>query len=430
MDVYREYGQLKWRGTKIMDVKRIQLWKDRHATMVSNDLIKAVIEDHGSMVRELSNTNKYGGRVNAHPLYYFLGKGPSCQEDPNHNFYSNAELLYQLGGNFFCFPNFGPPHTFKKVELPPHGFTPGGIWNVVKYGTDAETGATWVLSSMKGPEEYPFVAQKIEMLLPGHPVLYSSTTIENLSDSPMEVNAAWHNTVGTPFLESGCVINTSAKEFSTVPKGSEFDTTGRLAMGATFDDLSKAPLRSGGTCDTSIVPGMIGFTDFITGKVPRDSKLGWSSVINPVQQMVYFSFFSGPEAVEEDEIPFNFNNLWMQYGGRKFAPWALYDGGTDQTFCLGVENSIGYYANGLKESSSHKELLGAPTTYTIPPHSKRVQRYGTAFTGYEQTKMGGGVQSVEQVVEGIVLKRGKSWAFIESDSTFHFLKVMEKKVLK
>lgn len=412
-----------------MDVKRLQLWKDRHATMLSNDLIKTIIEDGGGMVRELSNTNKYGGRVNAHPLFYFLGKGSSVAEDANHDLYNNANLLYTLGGNFFCFPNFGPPHSYNNTNLPPHGFTANGLWNVVKYGTDGETGATWLLSTLIGVGDYPYIANKIEMLLPNHPVLYSSVTIENPSDNPIIANAAWHNTTGSPFLESGCIINLAAKEFVTVEKGSEFDSTGRLAMGATFDDLTKAPLRSGGTCDIEQVPGMIGFTDLISGKIPSENKLGWASVINPVQQMVYFTFFPGPSAVEEDEIPLTFNNLWMQYGGRKFTPWALYEGGTDHTFCLGVENSIGYYASGLAESVKQGNLLGSPTTVTIKPHSRRVQRYATAFTDYEQVKMGSGIQSVEQVVEGIVLKRGKYWAFIESDSTFHFLKELEKKVL-
>ncbi|NCB00535.1 MAG: hypothetical protein EOM67_00015 [Spirochaetia bacterium] len=412
-----------------MDVKRLQLWKDRHATMLSNDLIKTIIEDGGGMVRELSNTNKYGGRVNAHPLFYFLGKGSSVAEDANHDLYNNANLLYTLGGNFFCFPNFGPPHSYNNTNLPPHGFTANGLWNVVKYGTDGETGATWLLSTLIGVGDYPYIANKIEMLLPNHPVLYSSVTIENPSDNPIIANAAWHNTTGSPFLESGCIINLAAKEFVTVEKGSEFDSTGRLAMGATFDDLTKAPLRSGGTCDIEQVPGMIGFTDLISGKIPSENKLGWASVINPAQQMVYFTFFPGPSAVEEDEIPLTFNNLWMQYGGRKFTPWALYEGGTDHTFCLGVENSIGYYASGLAESVKQGNLLGSPTTVTIKPHSRRVQRYATAFTDYEQVKMGSGIQSVEQVVEGIVLKRGKYWAFIESDSTFHFLKELEKKVL-
>jgi hypothetical protein len=65
----------------------------------------------------------------------------------------------------------------------------------------------------------------------------------------------------------------------------------------------------------------------------------------------------------------------------------------------------------------------------IPAGETWVQRYGTAFTSYDNVKMGSGIQSVEQVVEGLVLKRGKAWAFIESDTTFHFLKQMEQKLL-
>ena len=211
-----------------MDVRRLQLWKDRHATMLSNDILKTVIEDRGGMVRELSNTNKNGGRVNAHPLFHFLGKGADIREDENRNYYSNTNLLYTLGGNFFCFPNFGPPHSYNNLDLPPHGYTANGLWNVVKYGTDGETGASWLLSTIAGPLEYPFTAYKIEMLLPDHPVLYSSVTIDNPTDKPIITNAAWHNTTGAPFLETGCIINVCAKEFMVAPQGGEFDKTGRL----------------------------------------------------------------------------------------------------------------------------------------------------------------------------------------------------------
>ncbi len=51
-----------------MDVKRVELWKERNATVLSNEAIRTVIEDHGGMVLELSNLNVAGGRVNAHPL--------------------------------------------------------------------------------------------------------------------------------------------------------------------------------------------------------------------------------------------------------------------------------------------------------------------------------------------------------------------------
>lgn len=163
-----------------MDVRRLQLWEGRHATMLSNESIRSVIEDRGGMVLELSNNNASGGRVNAHPQYWFHGKGYSVASDDNHEFWRDSTLLYYLGGNFLCFPNFGPDHRVGEVYHEPHGWTANGLWNVVKYGTDAECGANWLLSSMKGPDSaYPFEAWKIDMLLPGHPVLYSSVTVKN-----------------------------------------------------------------------------------------------------------------------------------------------------------------------------------------------------------------------------------------------------------
>lgn len=413
-----------------MDVKRLQLWEGRHATVLSNDSVRTVIEDRGGMVRELSNMQGEGGRINAHPLYWFLGKGSSLDADENHAFWRDSTVLYYLGGNFFCFPNFGPDHRIGNVLHKQHGWTANEIWTVAKYGTDGETGASWLLSTLSSPEPlYPFDAWKIDLLLPRHPVLYSSVTIRNTGSGPLAANAAWHNTTGGPFLESGCVVNLSATAFSTVGENSEFDRTGHLAMGKEFDDLAKAPLRSGGTCDVSIVPGMIGFTDFITAAVPSDAMLGWSSVINPRLKMVYFSFFPGPADAKENEIVLRFNNLWMQYGGRPMTPWALYDGGTDQTFCLGVENSIGHFADGLGRSLEAGELLGAPTTVVIPAGETKVQRYGTAFSRYENDRLGLGVQSVEQEADALVLKRGKVWTRIEADSTFQVLMRMENTLI-
>jgi hypothetical protein len=413
-----------------MDVKRLQLWEGRHAAMLSNELLRAVIEDRGGMVLELSNLQEAGGRVNAHPLYSFRGREPSIAEDRNGAYWHNSELLYFIGGNFFCFPNFGFENQVDTITHPTHGWTANGLWTVVKYGTDAEIGANWLLSTMESPDPgYPFTAWKIDMVLPGHPVLYSSVSVTNRGEKMLPATAAWHNTVGPPFLESGCVINLCANRFSTAPSYTEFDQTGRLEPGKEFDSLEKAPVRNEGFSDISVVPGMIGSTDFITGAVPKEARLGWSSVINPRLKMVYFTFFPGPAAVEPKEIPLRFNNLWMQYGGRPFTPWALYEGGTDQTFCLGSENSIGHFANGLQKALKEPEVLGAPTSVLIPAGETWVQRYGTAFTSYDNVKMGSGIQSVEQVVEGLVLKRGKAWAFIESDTTFHFLKQMEQKLL-
>ncbi|NLA91823.1 MAG: hypothetical protein GX842_00020 [Spirochaetales bacterium] len=413
-----------------MDVKRVELWKERNATVLSNEAIRTVIEDHGGMVLELSNLNVAGGRVNAHPLYWFQGKGPSIEGEANASFYANSGLLYHLGGNFLCFPNFGGDNEVDGVQHPAHGWSANTRWNIVKYGSDAETGANWLLSSLNSPNSnYPFESWKLDLVVPSHPVVYTSFLVKNTGDKPLPANVAWHNTVGSPFLESGCVINMSATSFVTPIEESEFKNTGRLAFDKEFDDLSKAPLRKDGTCDLSVVPGMIGYSDFVAGRIPDSANLGWSSVINPRQKMVYLTFFPGPAVVEEDEIPFYFNNMWMQYGGRPFTPWALYEGGADHTFCLGVENSISYYANGLKEAIENETLLGAPTTVLLPPNEMRVQRYATAFTSFENSKLGNGIQSLEQSEEGLVLKQGKASALINCDSTFALLKAIEKRVL-
>ncbi|MFA6707411.1 MAG: hypothetical protein WCR91_05910, partial [Sphaerochaetaceae bacterium] len=106
-----------------MDVRRLQLWEGRNAVMLSNETLRSVIEDRGGMVIELSNINNQGGRINAHPLYWFRGKGYSLSSDENHDFWRNSNLLYHLGGAFFCFPNFGGGHTYKNVFHEPHGWT-------------------------------------------------------------------------------------------------------------------------------------------------------------------------------------------------------------------------------------------------------------------------------------------------------------------
>jgi hypothetical protein len=413
-----------------MDVKRIHLWTNRSASLISNDLLRVIIEDQGASVIELSSLNSLGGRINAHPLHYFRGHKELFEEENNQEFWQNRPLLYYLGGSFFCFPNFGPPHQVGNISHQEHGWSATSRWVCLKYRTDAELGANWLLYKLVNDEEsYPFVAYQIVMMLPGHPVLYSSTTIKNLGSKDLVANGGWHNNLGCPFLETESVVDLSAKEFVVNPFDRQFDLIGRLEAGAEFDDLSKAPLKEGGTCDLRVIPGLIGATDFVSGKIASDAKLGWASVINPRLKMVYFSFFNGPDAASEDDIILNFNNLSMHYGGRPFTPWAMYDGGTDQALVLGLHNSTGFFNNGLAHSLKNPTILDAPTTFVVPVGQQRTLRYASAFANYENVKMGSGVNSVEQVVEGVVLKRGKAWTLIECDSTFHFLKEIEKKLL-
>lgn len=44
-----------------MDIRRLRLWESRNATVLTNDLIRTVVEDQGGMVLELSSISPQGG---------------------------------------------------------------------------------------------------------------------------------------------------------------------------------------------------------------------------------------------------------------------------------------------------------------------------------------------------------------------------------
>jgi hypothetical protein len=254
-----------------------------------------------------------------------------------------------------------------------------------------------------------------------------SITVKNNGSSDMEICAGWHNTLGAPFLAEGCRISGAASAWATAPKGSEFDPTTRLVTAAEFPSLTEAPLSAGGKVDLSRVPGPLGYTDFATGRIDTSVSLGWSSLLNPDLRAAYICFFTGPAAAAEDDIIFRFNNLWMQYGGRPFTPWAPYEGGTDLTYCLGTENSAAAYAQGLEYSRRVGEVLGAPATITIPAGGRKTIRYGCLFAPYEGSVLDEGVLSLS-AEEGSLVSEGKgcSWRFA-ADPSFAALKTLEKK---
>lgn len=84
--------------------------------------------------------------------------------------------------------------------------------------------------------------RKKDIALEGHNAYYSVADIESKMDKQLSVNVMWHNGIGSPFLESGCWISLSATRFASAPKGTESDSTGRLAQAAIFDTLEAVPL--------------------------------------------------------------------------------------------------------------------------------------------------------------------------------------------
>jgi hypothetical protein len=284
---------------------------------------------------------------------------------------------------------------------------------------------------MEAPDTtMPLSFTKIDALVPRQNVHYMSVTVKNNGTSGLEICAGWHNTLGTPFLAEGCRISGAASAWATAPEGSEFDPTTRLAIAAEFPSLTEAPLSAGGKVDLSRVPGPLGYTDFAAGRIDSSVSLGWSSLVNPGLKAAYICFFTGPASAAEDDIIFRFNNLWMQYGGRNFTPWAPYEGGTDLVYCLGTENAAAAYAQGLEYSRRIGKVLGAPTTVTIPAGGQKTIRYGCLFAHYDGSALDEGVLSLNAEA-GFLVSEGKGGSQrFAADPSFAVLKALEKKLKK
>jgi hypothetical protein len=160
--------------------------------------------------------------------------------------------------------------------------------------------------------------------------------------------------------------------------------------------------------------------------------------VNPALKLAYVCFFTGPASAEEDDIILHFNDLWMQYGGRPFTPWAPYEGGTDLTYCLGTENAVSAYAYGLEYSRQAKQVLNAPATVRIPAHGARTLRYGVLFAPYEGTALDQGIRTIEtdgktdSGADGprLVCSGSKESRFFNADPAFTVLKQLDALYLK
>ena len=410
-------------------VSRITELGNREATLLESNNLHVVIDDQGGMIPELSaSTNNDGNGapvLNAHWLPWFRSNsGKPYSENETGSFWK-ANLLYHLAGSFPCLPNFGPGHIIDGISMPPHGWTANLPWKFLKNGF--HEGAGWALSALDSPESaMPLSFRKIDALVPGQNVHYISIAVKNNGAADLEICAGWHNTLGAPFLAEGARLSTCAEAWITAPKGSEFDDTSRFVPGAEFPTLKEAPLLKGGKADISIIPGPIGFTDFAAGRVPAGAALGWSSLVNPGLKMAYICFFSGPGAAGQDDIVLRFNDLWMQYGGRRFTPWALYSGGTDISYCLGTENSAAAFAQGLEYSRQAGKVLDAPVTVRIPAGKEKFLRYGALFAPYGEDVLDGGINKLEGEPDALIcLAKGGRWSFA-ADPAFGVLKTLEK----
>ncbi len=374
-----------------MDIRRLKLFNSRNAAMLTNDLVQLIIEDQGGMVLEFSTKIAQGGRINPHAIPSYRGTGSSVYSDENSEFWQNNPTLYQQAGSYIVFPQ-EDEHS-----------TAASYWMVEQYGTDPEFGGVWLTSRMRNRLK-GWQVRKLDLLLPNQPVHYTAYYFTNNSPEPLDAIIQSRTLLGSPFLEQGCVVNTNAESFESFPIP---NTKSRIPEGH-FNDWRKVQTKESGVIDFTEIPLPTNTVDFIKATVNTKNSLGYTSMINPRMQMAYLTFF--PTApTEEDELVFNHTSFLYQFSGFDQTPYALYAGGLDQNYTV---------------------ELGEELQTTIEPHQTKMLFHARAFAPYDNARLGGNFHILEQIPDGIMLKRTKTTAIIPADSSFSAIRALAKRLFE
>ena len=336
-----------------MDIRRLSLWEGRNATYMSNGSFFTVTEDQGEITLELSVRNGNGARVSSLCLPYFRGTGSGVMSDENGEWWRMRQGLYQAGGMYFSFPS-GSDDLISTTNT---------YWTVRRYGTEEEFGGVWKYSEMKSREVgNKYKVGKVDLVLPGHNVLYSAYSITNTGEEVLSGNPQLTAVLSAPHVEKGTYINTSAREFSVFPLAFRESGVNRFVPGQLFSDLKKAPLLKGGIGDASVVPAPTGTYDYIMGRLGEDS-VDWITAINPNDQMLCLLYTQ--KAQNEDEFSLPICTIGENWYGRMDAPWALFDGATPQIRSLSLGFTYG-------ESGSRN--------FSLAPGETRTCYFGASYS--------------------------------------------------
>lgn len=235
-------------------------------------------------------------------------------------------LIRALRGDFFCMPFGHGPDPYLGETHPIHGEAANGEWQF-----DSLHGST--LDLVFECKIRPCKVYKTVRC--GDGVIYQKNTVLGLS-GPMS-----YGTHAMVQFRSPGLIGTNKVDKCQVFPG-KFENPGAggyssLREGEEFDDLSRAPLATGGTTDLTSYPARAGFEDLVQYSVSNTDPLGWATVTFPQEGYVYFQIKN--LSVLASTV------LWFSHGGRHYAPW----NGRHRNV-LGIEEVTSYFHLGLRGS--------------------------------------------------------------------------------
>lgn len=335
---------------------------------ITNSSTRLFVQHFGGMTPEFSTRlrDKDGAVwLNTHwqPHFKASQSGFMDSTDPEQSSYWGIELLRQAAGTFPCAPTFGPGND----QLLPHGDCANTNWQLNRcYEVDVEYQhshhkaniAHWQLQGQYRQLQY----QKWDYLYADQSAHYCVLQVHNPNDQAVDINLAWHTTLGAPFLERGCLVFNNCNHFKVAPAGTEFDQTTQLEPNLEFTDFSAAPTKSARQKNLHLMDGYTGHSDFVSGTTDNPELL-WSLCVNPYLNLAYLSVI--PLSRLPNQVNAQSMNYWNHCGGRDFTPWADYQGGVDRTYALGMEAAIGSSCQGLEHSRSQRTYMDKPSCYAL-----------------------------------------------------------------
>ncbi len=261
-----------------------------------------------------------------------------------------AGVMPPLRGDFFCMPFGGSASTWRGEKHPPHGETAEKPWRLVTN----ESGDGVLVTELKTQIRAGRVVKRIS-LRAGETNLYIRHELHGLS-GPMCLGH--HAMLAFPEkLGSGRIAVSPWRHGQTAPQLLEDPAQGgyaSLAIGATFRDLRRVPLATGGTTDLTRYPARAGFEDLVMLSARAGTGLAWTAVTFPGQRYVWFGL--------KDPRVLASTVLWHSNGGRHYAPWSSRHRGV-----LGLEEVTAYFHYGLAASAAANSISrrGVPTVLRL-----------------------------------------------------------------
>ena len=253
-----------------------------------------------------------------------------------------TDCLKNLRGEFFCLPFGGNGAEFNGEQHPCHGEISGNDWELSDV-KENENGVTveYRISMKVRPAE---VTKKIRMNY-GETVLYLSDTVSGCSGS---MPAGHHPIIRMLADGSKMYLSFGKFEFGMTcpgvfssPAAKEYSY---LASGAEFKSVEKIPtaFKTPEFADYSVYPSPYGFCDLFSVLKKSSGEPAWTAAVYPDEGFLWF--------VLKDASVLPMTSVWVSNSGRFQSPW------NGRTYCIGVEDSCSYFADGLKPSVTENDL--------------------------------------------------------------------------